>query len=170
MRVYQSVIQLPRLYGSTAIWQCQRQASTVAISQTNTTRKLTCANNKNNRTHSYMGQAAEQHYHTQHVRLVIGDNSCGRDHHHIWQPHTQSRQLWSSAVCRTTDKHNSDEIAPSLSQYQAYDMIHKLTDQERTSLKNALNQYESDIVKSKLQGKRDRAIVFLREQMPNSVW
>lgn len=66
----------------------------------------------------------------------------------------QMRQLWLSMRCRSTDKHNAEEITPSLSQYQAYDMIHKLTDQERGSLKNALNQYESDIVKTKFQGKR----------------
>lgn len=45
---------------------------------------------------------------------------------------------------------NPNEV---ISDYQAYDMVYKLTDKERASLKKALNQYESDQVKSKFQGK-----------------
>lgn len=50
---------------------------------------------------------------------------------------------------------NPNEV---ISDYQAYDMMHKLTDEERKSLKKALSQYESDQVKSKFQGKSIRWI------------
>lgn len=88
--------------------------------------------------------------------VVLHNNSCGGN---IWVSRVgltemAKRHLWCSVTCWSTDKHNADEIAPSLSQYQAYDMIHKLTAHERQSLKNALNQYESDQVKSKFQGKK----------------
>lgn len=87
--------------------------------------------------------------------VVLHTNSCGGN---VWVSRVglaemPKRNLWCSVTCWSTDKHNADEIAPSLSQYQAYDMIHKLTAHERQSLKNALNQYESDQVKSKFQGK-----------------
>lgn len=40
----------------------------------------------------------------------------------------------------------------TLTEYHAYDMIHKLSDNDRASLSKALNRYGSEKVKSKLQG------------------
>lgn len=42
----------------------------------------------------------------------------------------------------------------TLTEYQAYDMIHKLSDNERVSLSSALNKYDSEKIKSKFQGMR----------------
>lgn len=42
----------------------------------------------------------------------------------------------------------------TLTEYQAYDMIHKLSDSDRTSLSSALNKFDSEKIKSKLQGER----------------
>lgn len=149
MRVYRTFIELPRFYHQTIWHSIQRNATTVAALRTSklplSTHELACANRDSSSSHSM-----HRYYHTQCVRLPIGSNS-GRDCRYSQQP--QRRQLWSTTGCRTTDKHNADEITPSLSQYQAYDMIHKLTDQERKSLRDALNQYESDVTKSKFQGK-----------------
>lgn len=44
----------------------------------------------------------------------------------------------------------------TLTEYQAYDMIHKLSDNDRTSLLGALNKYGSEKIKSKLQGETMR--------------
>lgn len=40
----------------------------------------------------------------------------------------------------------------TLTEYNAYDMIHKLSDNERASLSKALSKYNSDKTKSKFQG------------------
>lgn len=40
----------------------------------------------------------------------------------------------------------------TLTEYQAYDMIYKLSDNDRESLSKALSKYESDKIKSKFQG------------------
>lgn len=39
-----------------------------------------------------------------------------------------------------------------LTEYHAYDMIHKLSDNERASLSKALSKFNSDKIKSKFQG------------------
>lgn len=41
----------------------------------------------------------------------------------------------------------------TLTEYQAYDMIHKLSDSDRVSLSSALNKFDSELIKSKFQGK-----------------
>lgn len=41
----------------------------------------------------------------------------------------------------------------TLTEYQAYDMIHKLSDNDRASLSSALNKFDSELIKSKFQGK-----------------
>lgn len=40
----------------------------------------------------------------------------------------------------------------TLTEYHAYDMIHKLSDNDRASLLKALNKYNSDKIKTKFQG------------------
>lgn len=40
----------------------------------------------------------------------------------------------------------------TLTEYHAYDMIHKLSENDRASLLKALNKYNSDKIKSKFQG------------------
>lgn len=50
------------------------------------------------------------------------------------------------------DKHDAEVPLPSLTQLQAYDMISKLTAQEREQLSEAINRYQSESVKFKLQG------------------
>lgn len=40
-----------------------------------------------------------------------------------------------------------------LTEYHAYDMIYKLSDNDRASLSKALSKYDSDKIKSKFQGK-----------------
>lgn len=40
----------------------------------------------------------------------------------------------------------------TLTEYHAYDMIHKLSDNDRASLLKALSKYNSDKIKSKFQG------------------
>lgn len=52
----------------------------------------------------------------------------------------------------TIEGKNNLQTSASISKYQVYEMVHKLTDDERLSLKQALNQYESDEVKAKLEG------------------
>lgn len=162
MRSHQSIIQLPRILHQT-IWQYQqRNASTIinrSIASSNpiaaiSTNQLTYAHKSSYKllATNYQQPHAYHHYHTQCAQLAF-DGSRGCRDHHQHRIGQQIRPFWTSTCCRTTDKHNAEEIVPSLSQYQAYDMIHKLTDQERTALKNALNQYESDIAKSKFQGK-----------------
>lgn len=47
-------------------------------------------------------------------------------------------------------KSNDNNV--TLTDYQAFDMIHKLTDEDRGALTKALNQYESNKIKSKFQG------------------
>lgn len=46
----------------------------------------------------------------------------------------------------------TQNVGDTLTEYNAYDMIHKLSDNERVSLSKALNKYNSDKTKSKLQG------------------
>lgn len=46
----------------------------------------------------------------------------------------------------------ADDKNESLTDYQAYDMVHKLTDGDRAALTKALNQFESNKIKSKFQG------------------
>lgn len=41
----------------------------------------------------------------------------------------------------------------TLTEYHAYDMIHKLSDKDRTSLSKAISRYDSEKIKSKFQGK-----------------
>ena len=45
----------------------------------------------------------------------------------------------------------TDKIG-ELTEYHAYDMIHKLTDNDRKALSNALSRYDSEKTKSKFQG------------------
>lgn len=40
-----------------------------------------------------------------------------------------------------------------LTEYHAFDMIHKLSDNDRKSLSKALSRYDSEKTKSKFQGK-----------------
>lgn len=44
----------------------------------------------------------------------------------------------------------------TITEYQAYDMIHKLSDKDRASLSSALNKFDSELIKSKFQGKMRR--------------
>lgn len=145
MRIYQSVIQLPRFLHNN-IGQCKR-----TICQSHTVYS----------NHSVIdaGGGGCDVVGNQNSSIINGNGVS--NHIYATRPQQfrtnnlmQKRNIWYSTCNRTTDKHNADEITPSLSQYQAYDMIHKLTEQERESLKNALNQYESDIVRSKFQGKQ----------------
>lgn len=46
----------------------------------------------------------------------------------------------------------------TLTEYHAYDMIHKLSDNDRASLLKALSKYNSDKVKSKFQGNKSGII------------
>lgn len=53
----------------------------------------------------------------------------------------------------TNTKSASDTVdSDTLTEYQAYDMIHKLSDNERASLSSAINKYDSEKIKSKFQG------------------
>lgn len=72
------------------------------------------------------------------------------------------RFLTHSAVyCTSNDKKSpstSDQTRnigeyDTLTEYHAYDMIFKLSDNDRKALSNALNKYDSEKFKSKLQGK-----------------
>lgn len=150
MRIYQTVIQLPRFFQYN-IGQCKRticQSNTI-YSNINFTDAGGGSCGGGNRNSSLInGNAVSNHNYANQQQQIRKSNLL------------QKRNIWYSTSCRTTDKHNADEITPSLSQYQAYDMIHKLTEQERESLKNALNQYESDIVRSKFQGKKAFFIFF----------
>lgn len=67
-----------------------------------------------------------------------------------------SRYLTHSAVthCNVKPTNQTQNIGEydTLTEYHAYDMIHKLSDNDRKSLSKALNKYESEKIKSKFQG------------------
>lgn len=76
---------------------------------------------------------------------------------------TQDTQTtWSSYRFLTHSTANHSEKLSSetprigeydtLTEYHAYDMIHKLSDNDRASLSKALSKYDSEKIKSKFQG------------------
>lgn len=68
-----------------------------------------------------------------------------------------SRFFMHSAVKYVGQPPDSDQDHTAkigeLTEFQAYDMIHKLSDNDRKSLSNALSRYDSEKTKSKFQGK-----------------
>lgn len=58
-----------------------------------------------------------------------------------------------SSSSPTTNSTSNNGEPDTLTEYHAYDMIHKLSDDERISLSKALSKFESDKIKSKFQGK-----------------
>lgn len=72
-----------------------------------------------------------------------------------------SYRLFTHSTVKHTEKsstnatHQTPNIGEydTLTEYHAYDMIHKLSDNDRASLSKALNKYDSDKIKSKFQGK-----------------
>lgn len=64
---------------------------------------------------------------------------------------TQKSTSNETKIANTNPTSNIGEY-DTLTEYQAYDMIHKLSDNDRLSLSKALNNYESDKIKSKFQG------------------
>lgn len=66
------------------------------------------------------------------------------------------RLLAYSSINFSSDKSNSPPNIgeyDTLTEYHAYDMIHKLSDNDRASLSKALSKYNSDKIKSKFQGR-----------------
>lgn len=65
----------------------------------------------------------------------------------------------SIAKCCTDKSPSASNTTPNiggydtLTEYHAYDMIHRLSDNDRASLSKALSKYNSDKIKSKFQGK-----------------
>lgn len=75
-------------------------------------------------------------------------------------------------VSNTTDASDTGD-SDTLTEYQAYDMIHKLNDNERASLSSALNKYDSEKIKSKFQGTGKWEIAWARyvyQQTENSAY
>lgn len=73
---------------------------------------------------------------------------------------TQSPVRFDNAATttKTTAKSSKDPQSnvgeyDTLTEYQAYDMIYKLSDNDRGAITKALSKYESDKIKSKFQGK-----------------
>lgn len=68
------------------------------------------------------------------------------------------RFFMCSAVKHTGKSSSTSNQTPNigeydtLTEYHAYDMIHKLSENDRASLLKALNKYNSDRIKSKFQG------------------
>lgn len=81
---------------------------------------------------------------------------------------TSYRFFMCSAVKHTGKSSSTSNKTPNigeydtLSEFQAYDMIHKLSNNDRASLLKALNKYNSDKIKSKFQGNCFRLFTFTR--------
>lgn len=73
--------------------------------------------------------------------------------------HLHKRSALSVPMTRslTTTGHDASRLTSdgtTLTDVQAYDMIHQLDDAERAALTKAINQYESNKIKSKFQGEK----------------
>lgn len=68
--------------------------------------------------------------------------------------HGSYRFFMHSSIKYVEQSSASDQTAKigELTEFQAYDMIHKLSDNDRKSLLNALSRYDSEKTKSKFQG------------------
>lgn len=86
------------------------------------------------------------------IHLKIPPNS----YRFFTQKSTTNNQIneTKSTETKTANTNPTSNIGEydTLTEYQAYDMIHKLSDNDRLSLSKALNNYESDKIKTKFQG------------------
>lgn len=72
--------------------------------------------------------------------------------------HLHNQMLSSMPLTRSLSTTGNDASKPTtnsnaLTDVQAFDMIHQLSDADRAALTKAINQYESNKIKTKFQGK-----------------
>lgn len=89
-------------------------------------------------------------YRSVHLLRLFSSN-CAKLNNRLTNSVLAHRFTHSTSTVELKNKVESNESEP-LKDEQAYDMIHKLTDGDRATLTKALNQYESNKIKSKIQG------------------
>lgn len=83
-----------------------------------------------------------------HVTVPLQTLSDHSDISHVKNIQTTAKNYTGKSSSQTPNIGEYD----TLTEYHAYDMIHKLSENDRASLLKALNKYNSDKIKSKFQG------------------
>lgn len=85
---------------------------------------------------------------------LADDSICQRRAIHLHKRSVLSVPLTRSLATTANDESKLTNDGTTLTDVQAYDMIHQLSDAERAAVTKAINQYESNKIKSKFQGKK----------------
>lgn len=85
---------------------------------------------------------------------LCDSSSCQTRRIHLHKQSSLSVPLSRSLSTAANDASKLTGDGTTLTDVQAYDMIHQLSDAERAAVTKAINQYESNKIKSKFQGKK----------------
>lgn len=91
----------------------------------------------------------------------VDSSMCQTRTIHLHKPNALSVPLTRSLTTTSTNASSDDNAnkittdGTTLTDVQAYDMIHQLSDAERAAVTKAINQYESNKIKSQFQGKKN---------------